>query len=53
MKKLILFLAITLFGWVGWKLGDSFGIMTAYMMSFAGSIAGVFVGVFINRQYLD
>lgn len=53
MKKICLLCSITLFGWLGWFLGDSFGIMTAYLMSFAGSLAGVFVGCYINRRYLD
>lgn len=53
MKKICLLVAITLCSWLGWMLGDSFGIMTAYLMSFAGSLAGVFLGCFINRQYLN
>ena len=53
MKKIILILTISLCGWLGWKVGASLGIMTAYWLSFAGSIAGVFVGCFINRRYLD
>ena len=53
MKKLCLIIAISLCGWLGWKLGESFGIMTAYWMSFAGSLLGVFVGCFFNRRYLE
>jgi len=53
MKKICLITAISLFGWLGWKLGAPFGIMTAYWLSFAGSLIGVFVGCFINRRYLD
>lgn len=53
MKKINLLFIITLGGWLGWNLGDSFGIMTAYLMGFAGSLAGVFLGVIINKRYLD
>lgn len=53
MKKICLIFAITICGSVGWKLGDSFGIMTAYLMSFAGSLVGVFLGVMVNQRYLD
>lgn len=53
MEKIILILTITLFSWLGWKLGDSYGLMTAYWLSFIGSLAGVIVGVFINRRYLN
>jgi hypothetical protein len=53
MKKIILLIAITLCGWFGWMLGDSFGIMIAYLLSFAGSLVGVVLGVIINQRYLD
>ena len=53
MKKITLLLAITICSSLGWKLGDSFGIMTAYWMSFSGSLIGVVLGCFINRKYLD
>jgi uncharacterized membrane protein SpoIIM required for sporulation len=53
MKKITLILAITIFSSLGWKLGDSFGIMTAYWLSFLGSLVGVVVGCFINRKFLE
>ncbi len=53
MKKISLIVAITLCGWLGWWLGESYGIMTAYWLSFAGSLVGVVAGCFINRRYLD
>jgi len=52
MKKIVLLLSITFFGWLGWKLGDRFGLMIAYFISFAGSLVGVYVGCRINRDYL-
>ena len=53
MKKIVLLLSITIFGWIGWWLGARFGIMTAYFISFAGSLIGVYIGCRINRDYLD
>lgn len=53
MKKLCLIIFITLGGYLGWWLGESFGLMTAYFLSVAGSLSGVFAGCVINRKYLD
>jgi hypothetical protein len=53
MKKFILLLCITVFGWIGWWLGGHIGIMTAYLVSVVGSLFGVYVGVRINQEYLD
>jgi hypothetical protein len=49
MKKLCLFFG----GYLGWWLGASFGLMTAYFLGLAGSLAGVMVGCIINRNYLS
>ena len=53
MKKICLFIAISLFSWLGWKLGASFGIMTAYWLSFIGSLVGVVAGCLVNQRFLD
>jgi len=53
MKKIILLLCITIFGWIGWWLGAHVGVMTAYLASVVGSLCGVYVGVRINQDYLD
>ena len=50
MKKIILLTSVSLFAWLGWKTGDRFGIMTAYMLAFAGSLLGVYVGVKIKSD---
>jgi uncharacterized membrane protein SpoIIM required for sporulation len=52
MKKIILFISISLFGYIGWWLGANFGIMTAYLLSLAGSLVGVVVAVKFNQKYL-
>ena len=53
MKKLILFISITIFGWMGWWLGEHVGLMTAYIVSVVGSLFGVFAGVRFNQNYLS
>jgi uncharacterized membrane protein AbrB (regulator of aidB expression) len=53
MRKLILFLSMSLFGWLGWRLGAGIGIMTGYLCSVAGSAVGVVLGVLFTRRYLD
>ena len=53
MKKIILFISISLFSWIGWWLGEPVGIMTGYFASVVGSGVGVFAGVKFNQAYLD
>jgi hypothetical protein len=53
MKKISIFVAMTLLGWVGWWAGSRFGIMTAYIFSGVGSLLGVYVGWRIGRDYLS
>lgn len=48
MKKFILLLSITIFGWAGWWIGAHIGIMTAYLISFISSLLGVYIGVKVN-----
>ncbi len=52
MKKIILFISVTLFSSLGWWLGGRFGMMTGYWASFVGSLVGVYVGCIVNRNYL-
>ncbi len=52
MKKIILLISISIFGWIGWWAGAHIGMMTAYFISLAGSLFGVYVGVRINQNYL-
>jgi hypothetical protein len=53
MKKIVLLSSITIFSWGGWLLGEPFGMMTAYLLSFVGSLIGVYAGVKVNRNYLE
>jgi hypothetical protein len=53
MKKLCLFVFITLGGYSDRWLGEFSGLMAAYFLSVVGSLAGVLVGCAINRRYLS
>ena len=52
MKKICLLTCITMFGYLGWRLGEGVGMMTAYLLGFAGNLVGVYLGCRINREYL-
>ena len=53
MKKIILLTSITVFSWLGWAMGDHFGLMTAYLLSFVGSLVGVYFGVKLNSRLVE
>jgi len=44
MTKLLAFLGATIFGWVGWWLGDRVGLFTAFALSMVGTGLGIYVG---------
>lgn len=52
MKKIVLFISISLFGYIGWWLGEYAGLMAAYLVSMVGSLLGVIVAVKFNQRYL-
>ncbi len=43
VTKLLIFIAATIGGAIGWWLGAFVGIMTAFMLSIAGTAAGVYL----------
>ncbi len=54
MKKLCIFVGMTVFSYLGWWVGEQFGgFMTAIVVSSIGTIAGVVIGWKISRMYFD
>jgi hypothetical protein len=53
MSKLLIFIGMTAGGWLGWSLGERFGIMTAFILSTLGSIGGVILGWRIGRRFFS
>jgi len=54
MNRLCVFIGMTVFGWIGWWIGEKFGgFITALVISGIGSMIGVYVGWRINRDYLS
>jgi len=52
MKKFLIFIGMTVGGWIGWALAARFGIMTAFIVSSLGSLVGVIVTWRIGRDWL-
>lgn len=53
MTKLLVFLGSTIGGGVGWWAGESYGMMTAFVVSMIGTGVGVYAGRRIARDYLE
>ena len=48
----MLYLALSLIGgWIGWALGDRFGMMTAMVLGLVGTATGVYVARRVNRYF--
>jgi hypothetical protein len=53
LKNLLAIVVSTVFGWIGWVLGEKIGFMTAYFASGFASILGFYVGWKITRRLLE
>lgn len=51
MTKIIVMITSTVGSGVGWWLGDSFGIMTAFMLSIVGLALGVYAGKRLAQRW--
>ena len=40
MNRLLIFIGMTIFGWVGWWIGAKVGFMTAFVLSMVGMGSG-------------
>ena len=52
MSKLMVFIGATAGGWLGWFAGESFGTMTAFMLSMVGTGVGIYVARRWASNYL-
>ncbi len=55
MNRLLMFVGMSVGGWVGWWAGDAIGLglMGAFLVSTIGSVAGVYVAWKVLTNYLD
>ncbi len=53
MKKLLTFILVSIFGWLGWAGGEKVGIMTAWVLSCIGSGVGIYAGWKLNRMFFE
>ncbi|HVD06563.1 MAG TPA: hypothetical protein VNB89_11110 [Gemmatimonadaceae bacterium] len=51
MTKLIIFIAATIGGAIGWWLGEGVGIMTAFMVSTVFSGIGIYYGKKLAQRF--
>lgn len=51
--KLLMFVGLNVGGYIGWELGEKYGIMTAFIVSSAGSVLGLVGGWKLARHYLE
>jgi hypothetical protein len=51
MEKLLVFLGLSVGGWIGWAVGAPFGMFAAFMLSIVGTGLGLYLGRRIARDY--
>lgn len=53
MKRIVTFIFVVAFGWLGWVVGDKIGFMTAYFLSGFASILGIYLSWKLFRRLED
>ena len=53
MRRFCGILGASALGWVGWKLGEPFGLLPGYFASVIGSAAGIIVGRRLAESLLE
>lgn len=53
MKRLITFVVVLGFGWLGWIAGEKIGFMTAYFASGFASMLGIYLSWKLLRRLED
>lgn len=51
--KLCIFVGMSVGSWAGWALGESGGVMTAFLVGGVGSLVGVYLGWRAARALLE
>lgn len=51
MARMLYFALSLIGGWIGWALGDRFGIMTAMALGLVGTAIGVYLARRVNRYF--
>jgi hypothetical protein len=53
MKKIFVLIGSTAGGYVGWWLGEDFGLMTAFILSMVGTGLGMYAGFKYSQRYTE
>ncbi len=51
MTKLLTMTGATIFGYLGWFLGEPLGFLAAFLISGVGSMVGVYVGWKLAQKF--
>jgi hypothetical protein len=51
MTKLLVFLGMSVGGWIGWAIGAPVSIFTAFILSIVGTGLGLYLGRRIANDY--
>jgi hypothetical protein len=55
MNRLLMFVGMTVGGYIGWWAGDylGFGLMTTFLISSVGSMVGIYAAWRLVREFLN
>lgn len=51
MEKLLVFLGLSVGGWIGWVVGARFGLFAAFLLCVVGTALGLYLGRRIASDY--
>ena len=51
MEKLLVFLGLSVGGWIGWVAGARFGFLAAFLLCVVGTALGLYLGRRIARDH--
>ena len=52
MNRIVILLAASVGGWIGWWLGEAGGIFVAFVLSMIGTGIGMYAGIRFVREYM-
>ena len=51
MEKVLVFVAVTIFSYIGWIIGARIGFFSAFTLSMVGTGVGIYAGRRFVREY--
>jgi hypothetical protein len=53
MGRFCTFFMMTVFGSIGWWIGNKYGFTTGIVVSGIGNVVGIYVGWYVYNEYLS